>query len=154
MQTLTTMLRQAESARDRVLAQCERVRSAERSAADQAQALQTYRDDYQKRWRAEFGRGGAMPIVQCYQSFMARLTQAIEQQHQLLAQLGAGRTRAEAALLECERKVASTRKLIERRLAEAKQAAVRRERKHDDELAARHALRQRPTRPSALTDRE
>jgi flagellar FliJ protein len=148
------MLRHAESARDRARVQCERARNAERSAADQAQALQAYRDDYQQRWRAEFGRGGTMPIVLCYQSFMARLTQAIEQQRQLLQQLFAGRTRAEAVLLECERKVASTRKLIERRLAEQQQVAARRERKHDDELAARHALARRATRLSAPTDRE
>jgi flagellar export protein FliJ len=82
-----------------------------------------------------------MSIVLCYQSFTARLTQAIEQQRVQCQHLGAMRERTEQLLLERERDVASTAKLIERRRAEMSRAADRRERKAEDEMAARLAAR-------------
>lgn len=142
MQTLLTLLEQARSSRDEALAARSRALAAEQAGADQAGQLRAYRDDYEQRWRAQFASGGqTVQVLAHYQSFAARLTQAIELQQRQVEQLRAQRERVDALLAERERRLASTQKLIERRLADDAQRLQRHERKHDDELAARVAAR-------------
>lgn len=141
MQMLETLLQHAQRERDEALGAHARALDAERAAAAQAEQLLAYRGSYELRWREQFGGSGASaPVLSHYQSFGARLTQAIEQQQQLLRQLRTQREAIEAALAERERKLASTARLIERRRADEARTATRNERKLDDELAARAAL--------------
>jgi flagellar FliJ protein len=148
MELLLQMLRRAEAERDEAIAARARAWGAEQTALAQRQQLCAYRDDYEQRWHGHFRAGGTMTTLVANPSFNGRLTQALEQQQRTLEHLRALRERADAALLERERKVASTAKLIERRLSDGRRAAARREAKLEDECAARaaatHAARMPP----------
>jgi len=137
MQTLLLLLEHEEAERDQALLRLQQAEDEDRRARSQAEMLLAYRDEYRQRWSAQFARGGSMPVVQCYQGFMARLEQAIAQQQR---QVDATRQRVEqcrAALVAQQRRVASVRKLLERRERELQQRAARREQKANDETAAR-----------------
>jgi flagellar FliJ protein len=99
--------------------------------------LLTYRREYEKRWAHQFRTDGRMELVNCYRGFMERLTQAVEQQRAATVQAQAELDHARVALRESELRVASVRKLIERRVAEADVATQRREQKASDEFASR-----------------
>jgi flagellar FliJ protein len=58
------------------------------------------------------------------------------------------REQARTVLLESERRVASVRKLLDRRMAEQQQSGRQREQKHNDELAQR--MRWRPSQRGGL----
>jgi len=137
MHTLHLLLEREEAERDRWLQRLQQAEEALRRAQSQTDMLLTYRDEYRQRWGAQFARGASVPLVQCYQGFVARLDQAIaEQQRQLQAETGrAAQTRD--ALAAQQVRVASVRKLIERRASDAQQRAGRHEQKHTDEIAAR-----------------
>jgi flagellar FliJ protein len=83
-----------------------------------------------------------MELVNCYRGFMERLTQAVDQQRAAAAQAQAELDSARVALRDGELRVASVRKLIERRVAEAHAAAERREQKACDEFASRASWNQ------------
>lgn len=103
--------------------------------------LGDYRVEYTQRWSAQFGRGGAIEIVHCYQSFMQRLDEALaQQQHQVQAAERAVAA-ARQKLLQAELRAASVGKLIERREAELGRARQRREQRQDDEIAQQLAQR-------------
>ena len=141
MQMLQTLLQHAQSERDAALAARRRAVDDEVAGLDQAEQLLAYRDNYERRWREQFGAGGAsVQVLSHYQSFAARLTQAIEQQQLQLRHLRKQREAIESVLAERELKLASTTKLIERRRADEARTAARHERLLDDELAARAAL--------------
>ncbi len=140
---LTTLLEQAEAERNQALAAFSQQRARHDAARTQAAQLETYRSDYQQRWRAQFARGAALEIVRCYRGFADRLDAAIAQQGQAVAQAQIAQDRASDTLTAHELRVASVRKLIERRQEAERQLAERRERKDDDETAMRMAARQR-----------
>ena len=137
-QSLQVLLQHEQNARDRALALRAQATQQARQAADQAAQLQTYRAEYQARWALQFNTGGGtMAIVGCYRSFMQRLDQAVQQQQRIVAQAQTQLQRAMGELLEAERRLASVRKLIERRGAQARSIAQRREQKSGDEIAQR-----------------
>jgi flagellar FliJ protein len=70
---------------------------------------------------------------------MDRLTQAVEQQQRVVVHAQAALDQAKLKLRDGEIRVASVRKLIERRQAEARLSSDRREQKATDEFAARAA---------------
>jgi flagellar protein FliJ len=140
MDALETLLEQAQLARNAALAAFNQSRARSDAARAQATQLDTYRADYHRRWSAQFAQGAGLDIVRCYQSFAERLETAIAQQAQAVAQAQAAHTRASDALSACELRMASVRKLIERRAAAQRQASDRREQKADDEQAMRVAL--------------
>jgi len=137
LQPLMTLLGQVERERDDLALTCQRAAQAHQTAADQAEQLLTYRREYEKRWAHQFRTDGRMELVNCYRGFMERLTQAVEQQRAATAQAQAELDHARVALRESELRVASVRKLIERRVAEADVATQRREQKASDEFASR-----------------
>jgi len=142
MQTLTTLLEQAESQRNVALAAFNQARARRDSARDQARDLDTYRSDYQHRWNQQFRSRAATPdIVRCYQQFAERLELAIAQQAQTVEVTEQALTRAGETLSAHELRVASVRKLIERRQQEARRSADRREQAANDEMAQRVAAR-------------
>ena len=137
LQPLTFLLRQNERQRDAALAEHLRAQAASASATAQAEQLRSYRRDYEQRWGAQFAREGKIELVRCYQSFMERLTQAVDQQTQIAEHAAQQVERALAGLRETELRCASVRKLIERRTREHRLGAERRDQKQNDEHASR-----------------
>ena len=141
LQSLNLLLEQAESLRDAALAALQRARDAADAAQAQVEGLLNYRGDYQKRWSQQFGQSGAIEIVHCYRSFNERLDHAIEHQQRMVSQAQAQCERARDELQQRELRVASVKKLIERRVAEERRLAERRDQKMTDESAQRSAWR-------------
>ena len=145
LQPVMTLLGQTERERDELAADCQRASVAQRTASVQLEQLVTYRREYEERWAHQFRTDGRMELVNCYRGFMERLTQAVEQQRRVAVQAGAELEQAQLALREGEIRVASVRKLIERRVADVRVAVDRREQKASDEFASRAAWMQRTT---------
>ena len=139
LQPLMALLNQTESERDNAFAFHQRARSAHQAAVAQAEQLVAYRREYEQRWGERFSSAGHIELVQSYHGFMTRLTQAVEHQQRVAEQASTQLDRAGAALVEQEMRVASVRKLIERRVTELQSHNERREQRQLDELAARAA---------------
>ena len=139
LQPLTALLAQAERERDDAWTQAQCAGEAEAAAAAQADQLVTYRREYEQRWSAQFKTEGRIELVHCYRGFMDRLTQAVQQQQRVAAQAAQRHQQARAALAEQELRVASVRKLIERRRQELRISADRVEQKETDEFGSRGA---------------
>src|SRR6478609_7063633 len=140
LQTLSILLERAEAERDeaqRALQDC--LARADTARAQHGQLTQ-YRGEYQQRWSQQFARQGTMDIVACYQNFGGKLDQAISSQSNVANHADQRVVRAREALRELEMRVASIRKLLERRRLETSRAAQRQEQKVTDEQAARAAL--------------
>jgi flagellar FliJ protein len=151
VQTLTILLSQNERQRDAAIAEHQRAQATAEAAKGQAAQLLTYRREYEQRWSAQFCREGKIELVHCYQSFMERLTLAVEQQARVAEHAAQQVERALGALRETELRCASVRKLIERRIAEQRIADDRRDQKQTDEAASRAAWnRLASTRPAPL----
>ena len=102
--------------------------------------LEAYRADYRHRWSLRLAQGVGLDIVRCYQGFADRLEVAIAQQAHAVTLAQAASVRAGDVLSAHELRVASVRKLIERRSAAERQLRERIEQKADDEQATRIAL--------------
>jgi flagellar FliJ protein len=152
LQTLAVLLGRHERERDAAIAAHQRALGARDAAAAQAEQLHTYRREYEQRWRTQFRQQGQIELVHCYQSFMERLTQAVEQQARIAEHAAHEVERALGVLRAAELRCASVRKLMERRVAEQRLAADRRDQKQTDEAASRAAWnRLGATRPAPLT---
>jgi len=137
LQPLMALLAQAERERDEAWSDAQRATQNHQSAVAQADQLLAYRREYEQRWSAQFQTEGRMELVHCYRGFMDRLSTAVDQQ-QRIAQHAAGQVeRARVALSEHEIRVASVRKLIEKRRQEMRLSADRQEQKQTDEFGSR-----------------
>lgn len=139
LQPLLALLAQAERERDAALAQHQHAQAAVGAARAQAEQLLAYRRDYEQRWGQRFGNEGHIELVHCYQGFVGRLTQAVEHQARVAEHTLKQHERARQALQQQEMRVASVRKLIERRVQEMQRHGARAEQRHSDELASRAA---------------
>ena len=139
LQPLTALLAQAERQRDLALADQLKAKAASNAAQAQAEQLLTYRREYEQRWSAEFCREGKIELVRCYQGFMERLTQAVDQQERIAVHSAAQAERAAAIVRGHEVRAAALKKLVERRLHEGRRVAAGLEQKQNDEHAARAA---------------
>ena len=137
LQPLMSLLAQTERERDEAMQLHQRMEAALQAALQQAEQLVNYRREYEQRWSAQFSREGQMPLVHCYQNFNERLTQAVDYQANAVQQAQAQAERSRQAWTEQEIRVASVRKLIERRVREAQLSTERRDQKATDEFAAR-----------------
>jgi flagellar FliJ protein len=137
METLATLLEQAEQQRNIALAAFSQSRARRDEARTQAGELESYRDDYTRRWNGQFKRGAALEVVRSYHQFAARLELAISQQAQALAVCEQSLVRANDVLAAHELRVASVRKLIERRRREQRQDFDQREQRANDDQALR-----------------
>lgn len=142
LDTLALLLERASADRDRLAGELRRAEEMQRHQQAQADHLAAYREEYVQRWSRQFGRGGAIEIVQCYQSFMQRLEEAMLQQAAQVERATAMQQQLRDALQQAEMRVASVRKLIDRRLQERARAEQRREQKQSDE-AAQHLAHRR-----------
>lgn len=139
---LMALLSQAERERDTAVALLQQANDSFAAAQSQADQLVAYRGEYEARFREQFKSNNSVSILQCYQGFSSRLTQAIEQQQQIAAHAQRKLEQAREGLRDQEMRVASVRKLLERRLTEQRIAADRRDQKQTDEFAARAAWAQ------------
>lgn len=137
LQPLLALLALAERERDASLALHQQAVRAADNAATQSDQLLGYRSDYEQRWTTQFRTAGAMPVVHCYQGFMNRLGQAVAHQDGVIQRSQARLAQAEQVLRQHELRVASVRKLIERREHELRVSADRRDQKATDEFASR-----------------
>jgi flagellar FliJ protein len=145
METLAALLEQAEAQRNAALAAFNQARSRRDGAREQARDLEAYRNDYQQRWNQQFqSRGAGLDILRCYQAFADRLELALAQQAHAIEVCEQTLVRANDTLAAHELRVASVRKLIERREDEARRGAERREQRASDEMAQRIAARRTP----------
>ncbi|MFN6994512.1 MAG: flagellar export protein FliJ [Aquincola tertiaricarbonis] len=141
IQALAVLLERETTERDNLISALQQAQARAQAARQQAEQLHAYRDDYHRRWASQFRTAGTMDIVRCYQDFAQRLEEAIAQQARVATHAETQVQRAREALTAQEIRVASVRKLIERRQAEALRAAERRDQKQTDEAAARAAWR-------------
>jgi flagellar FliJ protein len=133
--TLNLLLDRATQERDRLAGELRRGEDVALRARRQGEQLSTYRGEYLQRWGQQFGRGGAIEIVHCYQSFMQRLDEAVSQQQRQVDAAEQGVAAVRQLLLQAELRVASVKKLIERRQAEARRLEERRDQRQTDETA-------------------
>ncbi len=140
-EALQLLLQREQQQCDAAQAALRQCHDAARRAHEQHRQLLGYRGDYEARWSAQFLQGSTMDILRCYRSFMQRLDQAVALQARQAEAAEQHLAQAREKLLECERRLASVRKLIERRHAELQRAGSRREQKHSDELAQRMRFR-------------
>ncbi len=141
---LLLLLEQAETERNAALAALNECRQRCQAAQEQARQLDDHRSSYRQRWSAEFAQGAALSIVRCHHAYADRLDTAIGQQSLAVRQAEALQDQAGQLLNACELRVASVRKLIERRAQMLRQQGERRDQKASDEQAMRvHAQRRR-----------
>jgi flagellar FliJ protein len=137
LQSLQLLMQREQQRCDQAQSALRHADDAVRRAREQREQLLAYRGEYQARWTAQFHQGGTMDILMYYRSFMQRLDQAVTLQTRQaeLSELQLAQARRD--LVESERRVASVRKLIERRAAELAHAGRQRDQKQTDEQAQR-----------------
>lgn len=141
--SLQLVLDRAAQERDRLAADRRRAEELAQRTRRQGEQLAAYRGEYLQRWSRQFGHGGAIEIVHCYQSFMQRLDEALAHQQRQVHAAERGQAAAHQALLQAETRLASIRKLIERRQAEIARAHERRDQRQTDETAQGLLLRRK-----------
>ena len=141
LQTLQTLLDHAARERDETLAVLMQAEDQTRRLREQLQQLQAYHADYSARAPGQGGHAVAIDQLRSHHAFMQRLDQALGQQQGLLEGADAHAALQRQVLLERETRVASVRKLIERRTQEQQRSAARREQQRSDEAAARRQWR-------------
>jgi flagellar FliJ protein len=140
--TLQLLLDRATQERDRLAGELRRGEEMALRTRRQGEQLAAYRGEYLQRWSAQFGRGGAIELVHCYQSFMQRLDEALDQQQRQIDAAERAVTAVRQALVQAEVRVASVKKLMERRQADLHRAHERRDQRQTDETA-QHLTRHR-----------
>lgn len=139
LSALLILLERAEIERDEALQALQQARARADAARLQANQLNDYRQEYQQRWTQQFAQRTTVDILGCYQTFGSRLDQAITSQGNVASHAETHLTKAQELLRERELRVASVRKLIERRRQEQLRSQMRQEQKATDEQAARAA---------------
>ena len=102
LDTLQLLLDRATEERDRLAGELRRGEQVAARARQQGEQLTVYRSEYLQRWSAQFGRGGAIEIVHCYQSFMQRLEEARDQQQRHIDAADQGVAAIRQALLQAD----------------------------------------------------
>lgn len=133
---LATLLEHCIADRDASLARQARAQEQARQLTAQQQHLSEWRQAYRERWLAQFRQSGQIEIVQSYQAFLSRVEQALAHLQARIEQTDIEIDQARLLVLACERRAASVRKLLERRLQEQHQQVLKRQQRESDEQAA------------------
>ena len=134
-QAIHTLLEVAEHQRDEAQAAMLKCEDAVRRLQQQADQLLAYRDDYRSRHPAIAGRSAGIEQLRLHQNFMQRLDQALQQQSGQLQAAQARSSSLRAALVAQEMRVASVRKLLERRGEQTRLRESRQEQRRSDDAA-------------------
>ena len=146
-QSLQTLLECAEAERDAAQTRAARAAELAQQLARQGRQLIAYRDDYRRRAPAAGAKAAHIELVRSHRDFMQRLDQALDQQRGQLEAAERDAAAEREALLALELRVASVRKLLERRQAHQRQHATRTEQRRSDEAAQRSAWARRDGSP-------
>jgi len=132
-QALNTLLEHAERQRNDALALLLKTEEQLRHQQQQSQQLLAYRDEYRLRHPGRGGQGVSIDMLRSHHDFMQRLEQAVDQQK---GQLEAAEQRValrRSELLTLETRVASVRKLRERRQQDENRRQARQEQRRTDD---------------------
>ncbi len=132
---LHTLLEHAERERDEAVSALLQAEEHQRRLLAQQEQLLAYREDYRARHPAQGGRSASIELIRCHQGFMQRLDQALQQQQHAIAQAEARAGVLRQELVAQETRVASVRKLLERRGTQARHLAERQDQRRSDETA-------------------
>lgn len=109
---------------------------AQQAGQAQMDQLQTYAQEMRRRWGAHENQA-VQPEVMFHQyQFMERLQHAMDLQTRVMADLAIRLETAQKALMACELRVSSLRKVVEVRRRDIALAQMRREQKETDDRAA------------------
>ena len=145
---LHTLLDHAERQRNEALALLMQAEEAARRLQQQALQLTAYRDEYRQRQPGLGGRSVSIELLRSHHEFMQRLEQALLQQQGQMSAAEERLTLRRAELLGLETRVASVRKLMERRSGEERRRVSRQEQRITDDTA-QQARRAEGTRSAA-----
>jgi flagellar FliJ protein len=132
---LHTLLELAQRERDAALAALMQAENMGNRALAQLEQLQAYQAEYRANAPGTTGRAAPIELLHCHNGFMGRLDQALGQQQQAVKASDTELLRRREALQRCELKLASVRKLLERRAAEHQRVEARRDQRRSDEAA-------------------
>jgi len=149
-QTLNTLLEHAERERDAAMAALQQVEAESRRQRQQMEQLQAYHADYTLRTPGLGGRAAPIEQLRSHHAFMQRLVQALSQQQQQVVAAEGPVARQRQHLLEREMRVASVRKLVERRQQEQARSSARLEQNRSDEAAMQRRWRDRADSADSL----
>lgn len=152
LRPLHILVEQAERQRDEALARRGRADAALQAAEQQQRQLADYEQESAARWLAQFREGAAITLVQVHHDFVGRLQGAVAMQAQQVERLRREAERVAAAHVAAEQKLAAIRKLLDQRRQTLLAAALRREQKQMDELAARAGQHPRVEAMAAAAD--
>lgn len=142
-QALKTLLEIATRERDQAAAALAQAEQQLRAQQHQWDQLQTYHADYARRAPAHGGRAAPIEALRTHTAFMGRLDQALAHQQRVLhAAEGEAQLRRQT-LLQRETRLASVRKLMQRRADTAALAADRADQRRTDEAAMQRHWHQR-----------
>ncbi len=144
-QALHNLLAHAERERDQARATVLQAEDAGRRLDQQKAQLLTYRAEYQQRHPSVDGRSTTIDVLRHHEHFMARLDQAMQHLQGQMGQQDTQLARLRAVLLAREMRLASVRKLLERRGKEQ----LRKDERHD-QRATDDASQQRRAQDSTL----
>ena len=136
LQSFIVAIQLAERRRDAARQAVANLQNARAAAQGQLDQLQGYAQETQGRWGASEGRVMQRVVLQHHHQFMGRLEHAIGLQGQVVRTQDQRVAGARQTLLQAELRLASLRKVLERRQAELALAQQRREQKATDERAA------------------
>ena len=143
IEALDTLLEQAVRLRDEALAALLQAESAANRLRLQSEQLHVYRGEYHARGPTRAGSTSTVELLHCHRGFMQRLDQALSQQQGQLQTAEARVVQLRGTLLAHETRVASVRKLLERRAQEQRVQAARLEQRRSDDAAVQRHWRQR-----------
>lgn len=135
LQAFTVAVELAERRRDAARQALRDVQGAREAAQAQLEQLSGYAQETQTRWGASEGRTLKPEVMAHHYHFMARLDHAIGLQAGVVGSQDTRVAGARQALLQAELRLASLRKVLQRRRAEQALAEQRREQKQTDERA-------------------
>jgi flagellar FliJ protein len=138
--SLHTVLEHAERQRDDALTALREAEGVIQRLQVQADQLQAYRAETEQRHPAQGGRTATIELLRYHQGFVQRLEQAIAQQQAQMIQAQSRATARRAQLLALETRVASVRKLIERRGTQQRQREAAQEQRRMDDAASRRSV--------------
>ena len=149
--TLSALLQLAERHRDDALAAARTSQEQLRRLQAQREQLLSYTQDYRQRDPTLGGRSASIDMLRYHQSFMQRLQQAVDQQNAQVVAALAQAEHLQKAVLPLEQKVASVKRLLERRAETARLADQRVAQRQSDEAAQRQPRGNNPNAmPGAL----
>ncbi|SFF28929.1 flagellar export protein FliJ [Paracidovorax wautersii] len=141
LQAFLVAVEMAERQRDAARQALQDIRRTRHAAQQQFDQLQGYAEEIQDRWGAREDMVVKPEVMHHQYQFMDRLGQAIGMQNGVLDEQAGRVHAAEQRLLQAELRLASLKKVVDKRRRELEQLQARREQKQTDERAAIQAAR-------------